>query len=117
MLTVYLLDHHRKAAQRLKHMATENGRVEKVLHFTGTDSLMESCLIECPGLVIIRLGETLFNGLKIADKVALLYRSLPVAFITRHPQYAALAWEAGAAGFLTEPLQNEQFIQLLERLG
>ncbi len=117
MLTVYLLDHHRKAAQRLQQLAIESGRVKKVHHFTGTESLMESCLASCPDLVIIRLGETPFNGLKVASKVALLYRRLPVAFITRHPQYAALAWEAGAAGFLTEPLQNEQLIQLLERLG
>ncbi len=112
-MTLYLLDQDEDCAQRLKHLAAESGLVRKVLQFTGTASLMESCHSECPDLVLIRLGNTPFNGLAAAKKVNILYRGLPVAFISRHPQYAALAWEAGASGFLHEPFGAEQFKRLL----
>ena len=112
-MNLYLLDHNREDVQRLKRLADECGLVEKVLHFATTDSLMECCQSQCPDLVLIRLGDTPFNGLAAARKVTALYRSLPVAFISRYPQYAALAWEAGAAGFLLEPLEQEQLTRLL----
>jgi two-component SAPR family response regulator len=112
-LTVYLLDHDQETAQRLKDLAAESGLVRKVHRFTGTASLMESCRSECPDLVLIRLGNTPFNGLAVAKKVNDIYRGLPVAFISRHSQYAALAWEAGASGFLHEPFGAEQFNRLM----
>ena len=112
-MNLYLLEHNREDIQRLKRLADECGLVEKVLHFAGTDSLMECCQNQCPDLVLIRLGNTPFNGLAAARKVAALYRDLPVAFVSRYPQYAALAWEAGASGFLLEPFAQEQFTRLL----
>jgi len=112
-LTVYLLDQNGDCAQRIKHLVSECGLVEKVFHFTGTESLMESCCSQCPDLVLIRLGNTPFNGLAAARKVTALYRDLPVAFVSRHPQYAVQAWEAGAAGFLLEPLEQDQLTRLL----
>ncbi len=112
-MTVYLLDHDQETAQRLKDLAAASGRVIKVLQFTGTTSLMESCRSEYPDLVLIRLGNTPFNGLAAAKKVNDLYRGLPVAFISKYSQYAALAWKAGAAGFLLEPFDQEQFASLL----
>lgn len=112
-MTVYLLDHHRVAAQRLIHLTKVNSRVKKCIHFTGTANFMENCLGECPDLVLIRLGETPFNGLAAARKITALYRGVSIAFISSHPQYAALAWEAGASGFLLEPFEPEQLNRLL----
>jgi hypothetical protein len=67
-LNLYLLDHNGKDVQRLKRLADECGLVEKLLHFASTDSLMECCQSQCPDLVLIRLGNTPFNGLAAAKK-------------------------------------------------
>ena len=115
-MTIYLLDHGRKLMMKLNHLAAENDQVIRILHFAEPESLLESCLKECPDFIFIRLGETPFNGLTTARKVIALYRDLKVVFISRHLEYATLAWEAGGAGFLAEPLQEVLFKELLERL-
>lgn len=66
-------------------------------------------------LVLIRLGNTSFNGLNVAKRLLASDARAKIVFISQSPNYAKLAFEAGASDYLLEPFNEKRLLQMLQR--
>jgi len=117
-MVIYLLDQDQEAIKKVTGLLAEIGRKDCLAVFSNSSSLLaEFNRQKEVKAVFIRLGETNFNGLEVAKKITATKQKAAIIFISRYPAYASLAWQVGAAGFLTEPLDNYQFYLSLSKLS
>ena len=117
-MVIYLLDQDQEAVNKVTGLLAEIGLNDCLKVFSSSNSLLAELNRQKEvKAVFIRLGETNFNGLEVAKKIIAVKQKSAVIFISRYPAYASLAWQVGAAGFLTEPLDSYQFYLTLSKLS
>lgn len=105
-MQVLLLDEDERSRVALCRLLQADGRVAAVCCVSSPARLVTAYKEKTADLVFIRLGHTSFSGLKAAGALLRADTRAKVIFVSRSRQYARLAFDAGAAGYLLEPVDS-----------
>lgn len=113
---ILLFDDNMQSRQELRSLLLRNKAVTVIDCPETREDLLREHLREPADLVFIRLGNTHFNGLKLAKDLLAADARAKVIFISKSRDYACLAFDAGAADFLLEPVDEKALNDTIFRL-
>ena len=106
---ILLFDDNMQSRQELRSLLLHNKAVTGIDCPETREDLLREYLRETADLVFIRLGNTRFNGLKLTKELLAVDVRAKVVFISKSRDYARLAFDADAADYLLEPV-NEKIL-------
>ena len=115
-MRILLLDENLRSRQKLRFQLLNNKTIHTVDCPEKPNDLVREYLKEPADLVLIRLGNTRFNGLKLAKELLEADPQAKVAFVSQSRDYARLAFDAGAADYLLEPVDEKILNEAISRL-
>lgn len=115
-MRILLLDENPRSCQKLRFQLLNNKTINTVDCPEKPEDLVRDYLKEPADLVFIRLGNTRFNGLKLAKELIEAAPHAKVAFVSQSRDYARLAFDAGAADYLLEPVDEKILNEAIGRL-
>lgn len=115
-MRILLFDDNIKLRQELRSLLLRNKTVTVVVCPETWEDLLREYLKEPADLIFIRLGNTSFNGLKIAKDLLIADAGAKMVFISKSRDYARLAFDAGAVDYLLEPVDEEKLNEAICRL-
>ena len=114
---VMLLDDDRKAAARIRDLLLREDLITALEVPDKPENILREYADKPVHLVFIRLGNTSFNGLKLAKELNKINPRIKVVFISQSRDYARYAFEAGAADYLLEPIDATRLRLTLAQYG
>lgn len=104
---VFILDDNRALRERLRRtLGNIAGGAHTAACFDNVADLMENYDSVRPDFTFIRLGNTAFSGLRAAERLKALDAYAKIIFVSQTDRYALYAFQAGAVGFLMEPVDE-----------
>ena len=84
--------------------------------FSDAETFLEHLPGHLPACVILDVRMPGMSGIELYDQLRVEHRSIPTIFITGHgdSMMAERAIEAGAAGFLLKPFEDEQLLEAVK---
>lgn len=114
-LRIFLLDDQALPERTLRSRLRCRAGVELICLQT-REELLEEYRRRPADLILIRLGNTRFNGLRLAKEFLTADTRSKVAFVSQSREYARLAFDAGAMDFLLEPVDERALDELISRI-
>ena len=112
-MKAYALDGPGKIRDQLLRLLSENEYIDEIMAFDDDSRFMEQVGKSPPDFCFIRLGKDGIPGLTAAGKVHSIRRNIQVVFVSEDGRLAVDAYEVGACGYLTCPLNKEKLAKFL----
>jgi FixJ family two-component response regulator len=115
--TVFLLDDEPGMLKALTRLLKAEGFT--VHGFTSAKTFLESYRPEEPSCLVLDVAMPELNGLELQQRLTHAGIMLPIVFVTGHGDIpmSVQAIKAGAADFLTKPVNDADLVRAAERLG
>ncbi len=112
-LRVYILDRQDKIRGQLLKWLSENKNIEEIEVFEDYVRFVEQVFKYPPVFCFIRLGKDGIPRMKAAAMVNRISPDIHIVFVSDDRKYAVDAFEVGAYGYLTCPLDKEKLDKCL----
>lgn len=112
-LRVYILDEQGKIREQLQKWLSEDRRIGEIKAFDDYARFIEQVGKSPPDFCFIRLGKDGIPGLKAAGMVQRISRDIRIVFLSEDRTSAVDAYEVGAYGYLTCPLDKAKLDKCL----
>lgn len=116
-MRILLFDENTQSRRKLRSQLLQEKTIASVDCPEKPENLVREYLKEPADLVFIRLGNTRFNGLKLAAELLEADAWAKVVFVSQSRDYARLAFDAGAIGFLLEPVDKKALNNVIYRIS
>lgn len=108
-MRVYILDFQSKNLEQILTWLSQDKRIEDTEVFENYTQFIEKVENLHPDLCFIRIGEYRISGLKAGKMVKQISPETRIVFMADDRAYALDAYEAGAWGYLLNPVERTKF--------
>lgn len=115
-MRIFLLDDQAPSVRTLRSLLLRSRAGGELICLQTREELLEEYRRHSADLVFIRLGNTRFNGLRLAQELLAADTRSKVVFVSQSRKYARLAFDAGAVDFLLEPVDERTLDELIGRI-
>lgn len=113
-MQVLILDDNQALRRKFQYILSQiTGDSSAAVCFDNIADLIERYKRGRPDFIFIRLGDTMFSGLRAAQEIQKLDARAKVIFISQSREYAIYAFGAGASGYLLEPIDEDKLNAVL----
>jgi hypothetical protein len=114
-LRVYVLENNYPKIQNMLQWLAENSSIEMISLIKSEELFLELAEQEPPDFAFIRLGDDNISGISIGNRLNRMGGMTEIVYIAENAEYALTAYEAGAAGYLVDPVERSKLEKYLKK--
>ncbi|MDR3644917.1 MAG: response regulator [Clostridia bacterium] len=116
-MRILLLDDNKKLRDKLQGILLSHCTCDAPVCIDRAENLVGEYHKRRADMVLIRLGNTGFDGIKAARELKEIDSSAKVVFVSQFRDFALHAFEVGAFDYLLEPINEEKLCMTFHKLG